>query len=314
MRALRVKDPTLLKYHDAVQNFEPYCRRRRMTNTDIEAADKHMAEFFADLYEDGKPYNSASYALFGFLVLRTDDSRPEKMLFPRARGALKGWSPRSPQSSRTGADPLIWHLVGLTISEVCPPAAAAFLLQLDTFARPTEILHLCRRDVIKPASRHCKFWGVIFGNSEVGDATKTGTQDDTVLLDSDDRRYAAKVLQAVFSRVHSQDDWLFPSLTLAKYEQLFRDAKTKLKLGQFGLTPHAVRHSGPSADFLAKTRGASEIQARGRWKTMQSVLRYQKPGQMQAKMNRIPKEIWIRASQALPRLLQRLEQFYGKPT
>ena len=162
------------------------------------------------------------------------------MLFSRARGALKGWSSRSPQASRTGADPLIWYLLGLTISEVCPPAAAAMLLQLDTYARPTEILQLCGRDIIKPASRHCKFWGVIFGNSEVGDVTKTGTQDDTVLLDSSDGGYVGKVLQAVFSRARSQDDPLFPSLTLAKYEQLFRDAKCKLKLGQFGLTPHML--------------------------------------------------------------------------
>ncbi len=146
----------------------------------------------------------------------------------------------------------------------------------------------------------------------MGDVTKTGTQDDTVLLDSSDGGYVGKVLQAVFSRARSQDDPLFPSLTLAKYEQLFRDAKCKLKLGQFGLTPHAIRHSGPSADFLSKTRVASEIQARGRWWTMQSVLRYQKPGQMQAKMNKIPAEIWSQTSGALPRLLQRLEQFYGK--
>ena len=137
---------------------------------------------FADLYEDDEPYNAASYTLFGYLVLRTDDSRPEKMLFSRARGALKGWSSRSPQAARTGADRLTWYLLGLTISEVCPPAATAMLLQLDTYARPTEILQLCRRDITKPASRHCKFWGVIFGNSEVGDVTKTGTQDDTVLL------------------------------------------------------------------------------------------------------------------------------------
>lgn len=55
MRALRVKDPTLLKYNDALQGFDSYCQRRRMTNTSVEKTDKRMAEFFADLYEDGEP-------------------------------------------------------------------------------------------------------------------------------------------------------------------------------------------------------------------------------------------------------------------
>ena len=66
MRALSVKDPTLLKYHDAVQHFESYCRRGGLTNTNVEAADKHMAEFFADLYEDDEPYNLPALRCLAF--------------------------------------------------------------------------------------------------------------------------------------------------------------------------------------------------------------------------------------------------------
>ena len=85
----------------------------------------------------------------------------------------------------------------------------------------------------------------------------------------------------------------------------------RLKLGQFQLTPPAVRHSGPSVDFLNKTRTADEIMARGRWRSLKSIQRYRKPGQMLAKMNRIPSDIWQQAANALPFTLTRLKQFYG---
>ena len=51
-----------------------------------------MAEYTTDLNEDGEPHNTASYALYGFLLFKVDESRPDKDLFPRTRGALKGWS------------------------------------------------------------------------------------------------------------------------------------------------------------------------------------------------------------------------------
>ena len=99
-----------------------------------------MAEYFADLYEDGEMYNEASYTLYGYILLRTNVSVPDRDLYPRARGALRGWNSASPQSSRTGADPLIWFLMASSMVDTDPQAAAALLLQLDTYARPSEII------------------------------------------------------------------------------------------------------------------------------------------------------------------------------
>eukprot|EP00435_Cladocopium_sp_Y103_P006166 s2932_g2.t1 len=135
-----------------------------------------------------------------------------------------------------------------------PQAAAALLLQLDTYARPSEIVSLEHEDVIKPVSKHCKFWGVIFGNSDLGHTTKTKTQDDTVLLDSLDRDYAPGVLKMVVQCKRFKHGLLFPELTLAGYEAAFRTARQSIGLAQFQLTPRAVRHSGPSVDSLNKSR------------------------------------------------------------
>ena len=121
----------------------------------------------------------------------------------------------------------------------------------------------------KPASRHCRLGGFIFGNSEVGGITKIGTQDDTVLLDSCDRGYVAKVLQAVCSRVRSQDDSLFPSWPWPNMSSCFEMPGASSNLD--GSTPHPVRHLGPSADFYLKqdaplkSKQGAEVSKIGNW-------------------------------------------------
>eukprot|EP00438_Fugacium_kawagutii_P021634 Skav219592 [mRNA] locus=scaffold1719:17497:18357:+ [translate_table: standard] len=273
--------------------------------------DKALAEIFSDLMDHGCAYNEASYTLFGYILLRSDSDTPERMLYPRARQALKGWNTRFPQSSRTGADPLVWYVLANKIAESNPPCAAALLLQLDTYARPSEIVNLKFGDVVRPSSKHCKFWGIIFGNSSFQETTKTGTQDDTVLLTSSDRPFAKDVLSWVVRKRGAPHQRLFPGFTLSEYERALRKAKSEVGLGLFELTPHTVRHAGPSADFLSQNRSAAEIQARGRWKTAKSIQRYQKPGQMMAKMNKIPDHIWESAKTALPLVLRKISRHYG---
>jgi integrase len=308
LKAKRVQDITLVRYSAALREFDQYMKRRKLKCTSIQRVDRYMAEYFADLCDQGASYNSATYVLFGYLMLRADECIPDKQLMSHSRAALKGWSSKYPQCSRTGADPLIWFLLG---SHMHASFAAALLLQLDTYARPSEILKLRKQDIIRPSSKHCKFWGVIFGNSNRGDVTKTGTQDDTVLLDSTDRAFAVTVLAAIYKSLRRDEDLLFPNCTLEKYETAMRAARQRAGLSAFQFTPHSVRHSGPSLDFLHKTRLPEEILSRGRWKTMKSILRYQKPGQMLSRMNKIPQEVWDEAKLALPKVLRKIKQFYS---
>ena len=289
LKALKVKNPTLCKYKECVDKFMEYASHKRWHLKNVDNTDKKLAEYFAELLESGAPFNTASYTLFGYILLKTDECVADKFLYPRARSALKGWSSRHPQSSRTGADPLIWYLIANHIADKSPPAAAALLLQLETYARPSEILKAKRRDVIAPASRACKYWGLIFGNSQFSEMTKAKQQDDTVLLDSLDRNYAPKVLKMAASHCAQDDQFLFGPISLAQYEDLFKQSRAAVGLASFSLTPHCVRHSGPSVDFLHRARSATEIQTRGRWKTQKSILRYQKPGQMLAKKHWSPR-------------------------
>ena len=308
LKALKVQDQTLVRYHKAVQDFDQFQRNRRLKPRNIAAVDQCMAEFFADLCDMGQSYNSATYVLFGYLLLRANEPVPHKMLMPQSRAALKGWGSRYPQSTRTGADPLIWSLNALHLADAAPLLAAALLVQLDVYARPSEILNVRKADVIRPTSKQCSFWGIIFGNAEREERTKTQLQDDTVLLNSPDRGYAKTLLQMVYSRAKRPHDKLFGDYTLAEYEALLKEAKRNAGLGAIHLTPHAVRHSGPSFDSLHKTRTLTEIMARGRWQSLKSVQRYQKPGRLLLNMGKIDNSIWVEARASLPQPLSRLRQ------
>lgn len=264
-----------------------------------------MAEYFVDKCENGDTYTSASYTLFGYILLKTDSNIPERQLFPRSRQALKGWSSRFPQCSRTGAGPQIWYHIANHVANFSPPMAAAILLQLDTYTRPSEVLGLRKRDVVQPVSKRCCFYGIIIGNSDFDEKTKAGLQDDTILLNSLDRTYAPEILKMLAKHAKQPQQRLFGDITLKQYEDAFKRAQGDCGLSQFQFVPHAIRHSGPSIDFLHKSRTAEEIMARGRWQ------RYQKPGQILARMRKIPAEVWVSARSALTEVMSKLRQFYS---
>eukprot|EP00438_Fugacium_kawagutii_P013890 Skav219729 [mRNA] locus=scaffold301:281463:306630:- [translate_table: standard] len=257
----------------SVDRFLEFATKKRWVLRPLDRADKHLAEYFAELCDTGATHTLASYTLFGFILLKTESSLPERQLFPLARQALKGWATRFPQSSRTGADPQIWYLLANHVADVSPPLAAAMLLQLDTYTRPSEVLALRKRDVVSPVSKRCCFWGIIIGNSDFGERTKAGLQDDTVLLNSLDRTYAPVLLKMVANACKHKQQHLFGDVTLAEYERVIAKAHFQCGLSQFHFVPHAIRHSGPSIDFLHRARTAEEIMARGRWATLKSIQR-----------------------------------------
>lgn len=311
LKAMRVKDITLSKYKGCVEQFLQYALKQRWTLNSLDKTDIRLAEYFTELCEQGCAYNLASYTLFGYILLRTDVGQPDKNLYPRARAALKGWSSRFPQCSRTGADPLIWYLIANHMAEEHPALGAALLIQLDTYTRPSEVLALKKRDVVRPVSKLCAYWGIIIGNSDFDEFTKTTKQDDTILFSSHDRTYAPVVLKWVFQACRQRQQLLFEGYTLGQYEQAMKTACKAAGLAQFQLLPHCVRHSGPSVDFLSRARSPAEIQARGRWISQASIARYQKPGQLLSRMNKIPAEVWHEAQAALPSVLAKLKTYYN---
>ena len=87
--------------------------------------------------------------------------------------------------------------------------------------------------------------------------------------------------------------------------QVVRDFGLEEVIGEFMM--YRLRHSGPSAKFLAGRRTISEIKHRGRWSSDSSVRRYQKGGRINELLNRRStrmKEFAARCLEAVPRILQ----------
>eukprot|EP00435_Cladocopium_sp_Y103_P010201 s4329_g2.t1 len=279
-RASQVKGITLGRYQQAVTQFESWAEKMRKSLGPA-GVDRTMVEYLHELCEQGHPIIDARSTLFGFILLRLDSPAPEKFLMPQSKAALKGWTSRFPTHSRAGVDLKVWNMIAWQCWRLgYPVIAAAILLQGDLYLRPSELLGLTRQMVIRPLASRAKVWGVVIAQQEQEVPTKTGTFDDCVLLDTCCRDYINGVLKKLFLKTKLPGDKIFPDLTLGQYAKIISAACSQLELQKLKLTPHGLRHSGPSTDAFHQIRGAIAIQRRGRWRTASSVTRYQKPGRM----------------------------------
>lgn len=80
---------------------------------------------------------------------------------------------------------------------------------------------------------------------------------------------------------------LFP-LTLNEFEKLFNSAPHRLELQHLRVTPHCMRHGGPSEDYAQGLRTLADIQKRGRWMSTCSVRRYEKSARLLSQLGKIP--------------------------
>ena len=190
-----------------------------------------------------------------------------------------------------------------------PFAAAGVLLQLDAYLRPSELLNLRPTDVVRPcpeAGRHySENWGIIVGNAERAEVTKTRQVDDHIVISGTPRWWAPGLLSKLLSKARS-DSTLLHGLTLPQLEALYRRASVHLGLTGFDLTPHSARHAGPSSDMLSQARTLAEVKKRGRWSSDKSVARYAKQGRLLLQASRLPKAVQKqmgKASSSFPRQL-----------
>ena len=287
--------------------FEQWCCEHGNQKRNHKGLDENMTQFIHELCEDGRCFTDASYAVFGWIALRSDLHMAEKEQLPFAKQALKGWKSRFPPTSRAGVDLQLWDLVALQCARKMQfETAAAILIQGDTYLRPCELLALKKTNILQPqAVRRPEVWGVIIAPFEDGEPTKAGEFDDVVLFNTQQRLDTSAVVKSVFSanRGHAQ---LFPHLTYKKYCEQISQAAASLGLSALHLTPHILRHSGASHDAYHNIRDSQQIQERGRWKASRSVQRYKKPGRMLLQHGKVPRATWTNArtarSQVVPLL------------
>ncbi|CAK0875312.1 unnamed protein product, partial [Prorocentrum cordatum] len=305
---------SLERYGTAVRDFFDWATRgdedlRKAPESKI---DQLMCKYFDKLMSDARHPAEGRYALWGYLTFfpRSDIAKSARLMM--AREAMKGWTRRFPGSSRHPW-PLSVFFLFMTVfmKDKHIGAAVALAIQLDAYLRPSEICDLRWCSVVRPSSSSSRLargrWAVVIGNSDLGETTKTGECDDTVVLNSPGRDWVGSVLEMWARRRPSSsrpEDPVFPNLSLAKYEALFRQYSRSV-LGKTGhLTPHVARHSAPSHDVLTGARSLSMVQKRGRWAHPKSVKRYEKSGRLLLQAARLPPELARRAAAAEASIFQ----------
>ena len=143
------------------------------------------------------------------------------------------------------------------------PAALATYAACKLYLRPGEAMELRVEDLGLPLQGHqegLSLHTITIAPQERKKASKTETFDDTVTVDKP--VWLGELIEN-FSRGKPVDS---PSFRLTTEE--FRDAWSAAwkRLG-IRAHPYQLRHAGASIDRLTKTRTATQIGNRGRWKT-----------------------------------------------
>jgi hypothetical protein len=102
-----------------------------------------------------------------------------------------------------------------------------------------------------------------------------GVYDETIMLDSAWLTWMGPIYEALKSG--PQDLPLF-SFSYPEFVKEFGHVNEDLKME--GVVPYQMRHSGPSVDRCRELRTSLEVQRRGRWKTIKSLLRYERAARM----------------------------------
>lgn len=311
LQCSKVKPRTLQLYHNAVSGFLEWAKQRRKCLGSHEMVDEHMSGYIHHLCENGSSMSDASYAIFGFILLRSRWHIPDKLQFPVARQALKGWKSRFPGKVRTGVDLALWDLVALGAFQLgFKFTACAILVQGDCYLRPCEVLGLTKRHLIRPQRRLQK-WGVVVGLEEDGVPSKTGEFDECVFADTASRSDVNSILSHLARRPIQQSLSVFHPLTASDYNAQIAKSAVHVGLQHLHLTAHMLRHSGASHDSYYQLRTLKEIQYRGRWKAVSSVARYKKPGKMLLSQQNVSSSVWKRADAARPELIASLNRFFS---
>ena len=289
LRLLTITDAALERYVGAAEDFYTWCSEHRLL--DMRRATWRrkvpaVLSYLAQMEAERRPLPDGKAVVFGLQKLEADGDRAP---LKAAKEALAGWAKKAPPRMRR---PVPEELVSLLSQDLLSGgnraptaarvfAAAANMLLLDTYVRPGALLELTPGHLARPAPRlggmYARFWSLVLAPQESGKFTKTGEQDDSVLVGDRGRSWLGDMLNLLSSIAGDPQALLFP-ISLNQYETLLRQSSTRLNLPMGMLTPHVIRHTGASADKFKRRRTLRQIKKRGTWRADKSVARYEKEG------------------------------------
>jgi len=279
-------------YGKCVKEFEA-SMGTSVSSLDAGRADVLLDQYIVKLFKSGENIEAGRYALYAVAWARSFPTRSPDVL-PLAKASLKGFEKQAPGGTN---DPIPWEAVCLAARNRAETGvwknllfAAAALVSFDCYNRMGETLTLRTSHVIPPTRGPRGEWALIIRPSTERRTTKSGAQDDTIFVGSVDRRrlWLGSVLRSLL-QVSRRGGLIF-DLTIRDCELALREALEQCSLSQLKVTPHCLRHGGPSADMLEGLTSKLEVQGRGRWLCAQSVARYEKRGRLLRQLHKMTED------------------------
>eukprot|EP00971_Amphidinium_carterae_P070832 1400923-Amphidinium_carterae.5 len=282
---------TLARYVSAVRSFRAWGRRHKLPLDDENSIDSFMAAYLNFLYFEGLGVSSGKMVVFGWLHLLALRGKSLPVL-TKSKLALKGWGRIAPETVR---DPIPFIVLAWMCEWMVKNGhqllALLMAFQFDLYTRPSELLHVLARDVFPPVGRKRKLTGIassyslLLMPSSRGLAAKNRSSDGALSVGIGGRDFLNGVLAKLLKKVPPTG--LLFGIKLSEYERIFKMCVGDLKLQALRLTPHCIRHGGPSHDIYHQHASLQQVQQRGRWLSLKSVFRYEKHGKIWVQLARL---------------------------
>jgi len=271
----------------------------------LQELDVAMMEFMDNLFIDGRPSSDAT-KLKAALDARHDLAlRTGTLSLPRYRFALKELRKRNPSQHRLPVpEELNFAISGFMLHRKKKSMALRNCLDFSGYFRPSESQGLRTQDLIVPAdvsATQMQKHVVIISAFEKGVPTKTGSYDETIILDDERCQVLGPLLEEMVQEREKQESsdeegedvediplWDFSA---AEFRRTWLEAVDHFGVSALFGTPYQNRHGGASRDRWLKLRSMEAVKKRGRWAQVSSLLRYEKSGKVQQVLNGMGKEV-----------------------
>ncbi|CAE8693166.1 unnamed protein product [Polarella glacialis] len=270
------------QYTKDLQAFLDDAARARLPLVTDGQTDEALVKYFNKEYLAGSQAHLGNRVMAAFLDRWPEFGRLGKRKTPRAWRALKGWRRLTPGKSRKAHALPVWAAITWRMIVRQQVRMGIFnLVQVSTYARPGELICLTRSSLIPPTQGVTKYWSLLLSPEEKVERSKTGSSDDSLLLDSPWLQWLGPALHVMKQGPAEENLWGFD---YPQYVKQFRNCCQDL---QIHVVPYQARHSGPSIDRARVLRTQDEVQKRGRWASRKSLARYEKAARLASTYNQL---------------------------
>ncbi|CAK0886604.1 unnamed protein product [Prorocentrum cordatum] len=268
-----VGERTWAQYRKLYRGLVDYVDECKLNADKAQDFDVAIVSFMTHVYMLGYDAGIGQKLIAAVVFFQPRFGKLGDLSHPRAWRAARGWAKLGPPRSRQPLTlPTVAGLAALLAYEGHLDMAIWTTIAFCTYLRPGSMMQLTRGSLVPPTMKVDTMWRVLAHRSDLHQVSKVGTQDDTILWDTQGFEWMGKVLQILAVGKRNECLWHFT------YPELVREIRKQgRRLGQ-DIVPYQLRHAGASLDIYKKHRNLCEVQRRGGWMSTKSVQRYEKSG------------------------------------